>query len=130
DKIRNEELLRRVEKERTIKLDTIRKRKTSWLGHILRRDYLQRRIMEEKIEGRRSRGRKKFGMLTDILKERTFEQLKEAAQNGFTNEELFGRRARWRFSPFLGDCIFVLAILNLNLNLFYKIFNIHEHLLG
>uniref|UniRef100_A0A8D8XRU9 Endonuclease-reverse transcriptase n=1 Tax=Cacopsylla melanoneura TaxID=428564 RepID=A0A8D8XRU9_9HEMI len=50
DKIRNEEVLKRVGEERTI-LKTISKRKRSWLGHILRRDCLQRKIMEGKIEG-------------------------------------------------------------------------------
>lgn len=76
DKIRNEEVLRRVGEERTI-LKTISQRKRSWLGHILRRDCLQRRI----IEGTRTRGRRKFGMLTDIMKGRTFEQRKEDAQD-------------------------------------------------
>ncbi|KAI5728919.1 hypothetical protein M8J77_006673 [Diaphorina citri] len=85
DKVRNEEVLRRVGEERTI-LRTIKKRKRSWLGHILRRDCIQRRIMEGRIEGTRSRGRKKFGMLTDILKGRTFEEIKDEAQD----------RERWR----------------------------------
>uniref|UniRef100_A0A8D8UAM4 Craniofacial development protein 2 n=1 Tax=Cacopsylla melanoneura TaxID=428564 RepID=A0A8D8UAM4_9HEMI len=80
DKIRNEEVLRRVGEERRI-LETIRGRKSSWIGHILRRDCLQRRIMEGSIEGRRSRGRKKFGMLTDILKGRSYEEMKANAQD-------------------------------------------------
>lgn len=80
DKIRNEEVLRRVGEERRI-LETIRERKASWIGHILRRDCLQRRIMEGAIEGRRSRGRRKFGMLTDILKGRSYEEMKTCAQD-------------------------------------------------
>ncbi|KAI5755358.1 hypothetical protein M8J77_016188 [Diaphorina citri] len=85
DKVRNEEVLRRVGEERSI-LRTIKKRKRSWLGHILRRDCIQRRIMEGEIEGTRSRGRKKFGMLTDILQGKTFQEIKEEAQD----------RERWR----------------------------------
>ncbi|KAL1446126.1 hypothetical protein WDU94_014018 [Cyamophila willieti] len=85
DKVRNEEVLRRVDEERVI-LKTIKKRKGSWIGHILRRDCLQRRVMEGKIEGTRSRGRRKFGMLTDIAQGRSYEQLKEDAQD----------RERWR----------------------------------
>lgn len=85
DKVRNEEVLRRVGEERSI-LKTIKKRKRNWLGHILRRDCLQKRIMEGEIQGTRSRGAKKFGMLTDILKNKTFEELKEEAQD----------RIRWR----------------------------------
>ncbi|KAI5752247.1 hypothetical protein M8J77_015168 [Diaphorina citri] len=60
DKIRNEEVLRRVEEERNI-VKTIKKRKASWVGHILRRDCIQRKIMDIKFEGSRSRGRRKFG---------------------------------------------------------------------
>uniref|UniRef100_A0A8D8WBD0 Endonuclease-reverse transcriptase n=1 Tax=Cacopsylla melanoneura TaxID=428564 RepID=A0A8D8WBD0_9HEMI len=87
DKVRNEEVLRRVGEKREI-LTTIKDRKRNWLGHILRRDYLQRRIMEGKLEGRRPRGRRRFGMLTDMLNGRTFEQMKEDAQD----------RVKWRTS--------------------------------
>ncbi|KAI5715694.1 hypothetical protein M8J77_020891 [Diaphorina citri] len=80
DKIRNEEVLRRVEEERNI-VKTIKKRKASWVGHILRRDCIQRKIMDIKFEGSRSRGRRKFGMLTDILRGRTYEQMKNDAQD-------------------------------------------------
>ncbi|KAI5756386.1 hypothetical protein M8J77_024680 [Diaphorina citri] len=53
DRVRNEEVLRRVEEKREI-LRTIVNRKRSWLGHILRRDCLQRRIMEREQRGKRS----------------------------------------------------------------------------
>lgn len=87
DKIRNEEVLNRVGEERQI-LRTVKNRKRSWLGHILRRDCLQRRIMEGELEGKRSRGRKRNGMLTDMLNGRSFEQMKEDAQD----------RVAWRMS--------------------------------
>lgn len=85
DKVRNEEVLRRVGVDRTL-LCAIRKRKRNWLGHILRRDCLQRRIMEGKIEGKKSRGRPKFGMITDVKRGRTYGEMKEDAQN----------REKWR----------------------------------
>jgi hypothetical protein len=62
-------------------MKTIKKRKASWVGHILRRDCIQRKIMEIKFEGSKSRGRRKFGMLTDILRGRTYEQMKNDAQD-------------------------------------------------
>ncbi|KAI5746408.1 hypothetical protein M8J77_003278 [Diaphorina citri] len=47
DRVRNEEVLRRVDEKREI-LRTIVNRKRSWLGHILRRNCLQRRRAERK----------------------------------------------------------------------------------
>ncbi|KAI5742530.1 hypothetical protein M8J77_008273 [Diaphorina citri] len=87
DRVRNEEVLRRVDEKREI-LRTIVNRKRSWLGHILRRNCLQRRIMEGELRGKRSIGRKRFGMLRDVLNGRTFEQMKEDAQD----------REKWRTS--------------------------------
>jgi len=72
DHVRNEEVLLRVKEQRNI-LHEIRKRKANWIGHILRRNCLLRRAIEEKIKGgvevtgRRGRRRKK---LLDDLKER------------------------------------------------------------
>lgn len=54
DKIRNEEVLRRVGEERAI-LKTIRKRNESWLGHMLRRDCLHRREMEGKTKTKKKK---------------------------------------------------------------------------
>ena len=85
DRVRNEEVLRRVGQKRTL-LKAIRKRKINWLGHILRRDCLQRRVMEGKIEGKKGRGRGRMGMLSDIRKGRTYQEMKEDAQD----------REKWR----------------------------------
>lgn len=60
---------------------TIKKRDKEGLGHILRRDYIQRRIMEGKMEGIRSRGRRKFGILTDIAQGRSINNLKKMFGN-------------------------------------------------
>ncbi|KAI5751137.1 hypothetical protein M8J77_004668 [Diaphorina citri] len=85
DKVRNEEVLKRMGEKRTL-MGAIRKRKTSWLGHILRRNCLQRRIMEGKIEGKRGRGRMRFGLISDVKRGRSYQEMKEDAQD----------REKWR----------------------------------
>ena len=50
DHVRNEDVLLRVKKQRNI-LHEIRKRKANWIGHILRRNCLQQRVSEGKIQG-------------------------------------------------------------------------------
>jgi len=72
DQVRNEEVLLRVREQRNI-LHEIRKRKANWIGHILRRNCLLQRVIEEKIKrgievtARRGRKRRK---LLDVLKKR------------------------------------------------------------
>jgi hypothetical protein len=44
-------IIHRVNEEKNI-LRTIRKRKTNWIGHILRRNCLLKHVLEGKIEGR------------------------------------------------------------------------------
>jgi hypothetical protein len=51
DRVRNEEVLHRVKEERNI-VHTIKRRKTNWIGHILRRNCLLKQVIEGKIEGR------------------------------------------------------------------------------
>jgi hypothetical protein len=51
DRVRNEEVLRRVKKERNV-LHTINRRPSSWIGHILRRNCLLKHVIEGKVEGR------------------------------------------------------------------------------
>jgi len=50
DHVRNEEVLLRVNEHRNI-LHEIRKRKTNWIGHILHRNCLLKRVIERKIKG-------------------------------------------------------------------------------
>ena len=72
DKVRNEEVLLRVNERRNI-LNEIRKRKANLIGHILRRNCLLKQVIERKVKGemkvtkRRGRRRKK---LLDYLKDR------------------------------------------------------------
>jgi hypothetical protein len=49
DRVKNEDVLQRVEEERNI-LHTLKHRKGKWIGHILRRNCLLRRVLEGKIE--------------------------------------------------------------------------------
>jgi hypothetical protein len=59
--MRNEEALRRVKEKRNI-LHTKKRRKTNWIGHILRRNWLIKHVVEgsieERIEVRGRRGRR------------------------------------------------------------------------
>ena len=61
DHVRNEEVLLRVNEQRNI-LHEIRKGKANWIGHILRRNCLQKQVIEGKIQGEkevtRRRGRR------------------------------------------------------------------------
>ena len=50
DHVRNEEVLLRANEQRNI-LHEIRKRNANWIGHILRRNCLLRRVIEGKIKG-------------------------------------------------------------------------------
>jgi hypothetical protein len=65
DHVRNAEVLLRVKKQRNI-LHEISKRKTNWIGHILRRHCLLQKVIERKIKegievtGRRGRRHRKL----------------------------------------------------------------------
>jgi hypothetical protein len=48
--VRNEEVLLRVKKQRNI-LHEITKRRANWIGHILGRNCLLKRVIEGKIKG-------------------------------------------------------------------------------
>jgi hypothetical protein len=90
---RNEVLLRVME-QRNI-ANGIRKRKANWIGHILRRNCLLRRVIKGEIKwgievtGRRGRRR---GMLLDYLKERReYLHLKEEVPDRTMWTARFGR---------------------------------------
>ena len=69
DRVRNEEVLLRVDEQRNI-LYEIRKRKANWIGHILRRNCLLKQVIEGKIKGdmevTRRRGRRRKKLLDDL----------------------------------------------------------------
>ena len=60
DKISNDEVLRRVEEEKSI-ISTIDKRQRAWLGHALRHSDLLPLVIERRVEGRRPPGRPSTG---------------------------------------------------------------------
>src|SRR6218665_2140035 len=61
-------------------ISTIRARQRNWMGHLLRGDSLQREIMEERMEGKRERGRPRQKLLDWMMSE-GYGKLKEEAQN-------------------------------------------------
>ena len=61
----NEKVLQIEEIERRLTV-TVRKRQLSFVGHIVRRDSLERLVLEEKIKGKRQRGRQRMKFLEDL----------------------------------------------------------------
>jgi hypothetical protein len=57
DRVRNEELLHRATKRRSIP-NEIKRRKAHWVDHILRRNCLLKHIIEGKIGGLKVKGRR------------------------------------------------------------------------
>ena len=47
-------------------IQIIKRRKLSYFGHIRRHDSLEKRILEGKVEGKRSRGRQRKSLLENI----------------------------------------------------------------
>jgi ribosomal 50S subunit-associated protein YjgA (DUF615 family) len=82
DHLRNEVVLLRGKKQKKI-LHEIRKRKVNWIGHILRRNCLLKRVIEGKIkleiEVTGKRGRRCRKLLNDLKERRGYFYLKEKA---------------------------------------------------
>ena len=82
DHVRNEEVLLTVNEQRNI-LQEIRKRKANWIGHILRRKYLLKQVIEGKIKGEmevtRRQGKRHKKLLDDLRDRRGYSHLKEEA---------------------------------------------------
>ena len=62
DRVTNEEVLRTVKEGRNI-LHTTKRRKATWIGHILRRNCFQIHVTEGNIEGIIRRGRRRKQLL-------------------------------------------------------------------
>jgi hypothetical protein len=92
--VRNEEVLHRVKEERNI-VNTIKRRKANWIGHILRRNCLLKHVIEGKIEGRIEitgrRGRRRKRLLDDLKGKRKYWKLKEEALDRTVLRTRFGR---------------------------------------
>ena len=65
----NEEVLNQMKTKRTL-LNTIKTRKLQYFGHIIRKDHIQRLLMEGRMNGKRGRGRPRT-MWTDNIKKWT-----------------------------------------------------------
>jgi len=89
DHVRNEEVLLRVKEQRNI-LHEISIRKANSIGHILRRNCLLQRVIEEKIKGgievTGRRGRRRRKLLDDLKEMRGFSHLKEEALDALCGE--------------------------------------------
>jgi ribosomal protein L35 len=66
--VRNEEVLHRVEEMNII--HTVKRKKTNWIGHILRRNCLLKHGIEGKIEENRRRARRSGQVLGADLEEK------------------------------------------------------------
>ena len=80
DKKTNEEVLKQVDEERSI-IAAITQRKKKWIGHILRREGLLRDVIEGRMKGKRTRGRKRIGMIDDLKEGNSYERLKRRAED-------------------------------------------------
>jgi hypothetical protein len=92
--VRNEKVLLRVKEQRNI-LHEIRKRKENWIGHILRRNCLLKRVIEGKIQGgievTRRQGRRRRKLLDDLKEGRGYSYLKGEALDCTMWRARFGR---------------------------------------
>jgi len=61
-------------------LSEIMKRKRRWIGHILRRENMLRIVLEGRMKGKRSRGRKRIKIVDDIMTG-TYAQMKRRAED-------------------------------------------------
>ena len=85
DKIKNAVVLERVGAGR-IMLELIRKRKINWLGHWLRRYCLLMDALESMVKRKKLRGRRRYQMTENIIKNRLYEDTKKKAE----------KRVRWK----------------------------------
>jgi hypothetical protein len=94
DRVRNEEVLHRVKKERNI-VQRLKMRKANWIGDILRRNRLLKHVIEERIEGRMTakgrRGRRHKQLLDDLKETRGYSKLKEEVLDRTLWRTSFGR---------------------------------------
>ena len=104
DHVRNEEVLLGVNEQRNI-LHEIRKRKANWIGHILRRNYLLKQVIEGKIKGEmeviRRRGRRRKKLLDDLKDRKGYSHLKEEA----LDRTMWRNRFGGGFGPVVRQCM-------------------------
>ena len=79
EKVTNEQVLDRIGEKRTL-LNNILRRKTNWIGHILRRDCLLHDAIEVHMTEVKGVGRRRTQFLDDLRKRRRYWELKEEAE--------------------------------------------------
>jgi len=79
DKVSNAEVLQKVQENKSI-LDTVQYRKFRRIGHILRHDSLLRDIIEGRMKGKVTRGRKRLQILSDVIS-KSYEELKREVED-------------------------------------------------
>eukprot|EP00112_Aurelia_sp_Birch-Aquarium-sp1_P006420 Seg1709.10 transcript_id=Seg1709.10/GoldUCD/mRNA.D3Y31 product="hypothetical protein" protein_id=Seg1709.10/GoldUCD/D3Y31 len=77
---RNEDILNEIGEERQI-LKRIKGQQQRWIGHNLRHDTLLKTVMEGKYLGKRTRGRKRLTLIDGMKNNRSYVELKKAAQD-------------------------------------------------
>jgi hypothetical protein len=94
DRVRNEEVLLRVREDRNI-VQRIKRRKTNWIVHILRRNCLPKHVTEVNIEGRIEmsgrRGRRRKQLLNDLTEKRRYCKFRKEALDRTLWSTRFGR---------------------------------------
>ena len=97
DHVRNEEVLLRVNEQRNILHEMI-KRKANLIDHILRRNCLLKQVIEGKIKGQievtRTQGRRRRKLLDDLKDRRGYCELKEEALDRTVWRNRFARGFR------------------------------------
>ena len=94
DRVRNEEVLQRVKKDRNI-IHTVKRRKVNWISHILCRNCLIKHVtegkIEEAVEVRGRQGRRRKQLLDDLKGTRGYWKLKQEALDRTVWRTDFGR---------------------------------------
>jgi len=81
DKVTNEEVLTRVNEDRQIGvLNSVWQRKHRLIGHVFRHDGLMHEIIEGRMKGKPTRGRRRIQMLHGLANDGGFVALKRAAE--------------------------------------------------
>lgn len=100
DHVTNVEVLRRTNSKRFLR-DEITKRKLQYFGHIVRREKIQRLLMDGKIEGCRGRGRPRRTWVKDIT-EATGMSYTQCVRTAQRREQLRFMTVNERISPATG----------------------------